>query len=460
MQNNNVTKTILFLINGLGIASKDSFDIKFGEVMPNLSMLMGNYIYTNLENLNYNYKNGYRNFSLGNDLLPTYHRLEQDTNLMNNPTILNMATDAIRNGTKIHLFCFLDNEQVINQVIKIIDILRQKGTFGIFIHTILRQKDIIEYDNILDLLKKLEEKLTLYNNVEIGIVAGERTVNKDNYFYLFSKGLGEKWPDYARKLNFEKTAQVVPRQLPPFYIHPNFKAQANDIALFLNYEDVDCSEFIKQIKNIKLYTLFPMKAFSYAINIYEELEPTDYFNKKLLDYNLKGLVLTKKDRIDSINYNLNGLKEAKCEALDFSEIDNKDLDIEKILSSNYDLIIFDYDLDTFKEIAKMKEFLMQLDDKIDLIYNLCDQNGYNMFISSVYGIYKEDFKVGVSKNVKLDYSLEVPAIMIDQNYSKAKYFLKYGNTYNLSNTIFSSMVNDPKIPTQLRKRGLLSIFKD
>ena len=42
---NNSTKSILFLINGLGVASKDSFDIKFNDMMPNLSMLMGNYIF-------------------------------------------------------------------------------------------------------------------------------------------------------------------------------------------------------------------------------------------------------------------------------------------------------------------------------------------------------------------------------------------------------------------------------
>ena len=108
--NNDITKTILFLINGLGVASKDSFDIKFDDTMPNLSMLMGNYLYSNLENINYNYKNGYRNFSLGNDLLPTYHRLESDNNLTNNTTIIKIANDAITNNTKVHLFCFLDND--------------------------------------------------------------------------------------------------------------------------------------------------------------------------------------------------------------------------------------------------------------------------------------------------------------------------------------------------------------
>ena len=104
-------KSILFLINGLGVASKDSFDIKFNDMMPNLSMLMRNYTFAKLENKNYNYKNGFRNFSLGNNLLPTYRILENDTNFQNNPTIINIANDAISNHTKVQLFCFLDNEK-------------------------------------------------------------------------------------------------------------------------------------------------------------------------------------------------------------------------------------------------------------------------------------------------------------------------------------------------------------
>lgn len=460
MVQNDITKTVLFLINGLGVASRDSFDIKFNDLMPNLSMLMANYINSNLENINYNYKNGYRNFSLGNDLLPTYHKLENDTNLMNNSTILNIANDAINNNTKVHLFCFLDNEKVIAQVIKIINVLRQKGEFFISIHIILRQKDCIEYDSILSMLKNLQEKITLYKNVEIGIVVGERAINKDEYYNLFSKEMGEKWPDYARKINYSRTTQIVPRDLDPFYIHPGFKLQANDIALFLNYEDVYCDEFISKIRNVKLYTLFPMKSFSYAINIYEEIEPLDYLNKKLEDNHLKCLMLTNPERISDINYSFNGLKDIKSNNIEYVDIKNKELDIEKLLLSKYHLIIFDYDLSSFNEIGKLKEFLMLLDEKIDKIYNICDQNNYNMFISSVYGIYKEDYIVGVDKKVKLDYSLEVPVIMIDRRYSKAKYFLKYGNSYNLSNTIINSITNNPNIPTSVRKKGILSYFRD
>lgn len=455
-----ITKTILFLINGLGVASKDSFDIKFSEVMPNLSMLMSNYLYANLENVNYNYKNGYRNFSLGNDLLPTYHKLENDTNLMQNQTILSIANDAMVNHTKLHIFCFLDNNQVIQQVLKIIDVLRLKGDFPIFIHLILRQKNILEYDLILSMLKNVEEKITLYQNVEIGIVAGERTMNKEEYSHLFCKEMGEKWPDYMRKMNYAKNKGIVPRELDPFYIHTGFKKQDYDISLFFNYEDVDCTEFIRKNRNIKLYTLFPMKAFSYAIHLYDELEPLDFFSKKLQTHHLKCLILTKEDRISSIRYSLNGLKDVEQDQIEFMDISKKDLDMEKLFSSNHHLVIFDYDLESFQEIKRMKDFLMYLDDQIDQIYNICDQNNYNMFISSLYGVYHDDYIAGVDKKVKLDYSQEVPVVMIDRKYSKAKYFLKYGTTYHLSNTILQSMTHDENMKTLVRKKGILSFFKD
>ena len=202
-----------------------------------------------------------------------------------------------------------------------------------------------------------------------------------------------------------------------------------------------------------------MKSFSYAINIYEEIAPLDFFNKKLEEAHLKCVIYTKPDRIQSINYNLNGLKDIKSNNIEYQNLDDN-INYEEVLSSTDQLIVFDYDIADFKEIKQIKEFLMIIDEKIDKIYNICDQNGYNMFISSLYGVYKDDYVVGVDKKVKLDYSSEVPVVMIDKRYGKAKYSLKYGNTYNLSNTIINSITNNPNIPTLIRKKGLFSFFKD
>ena len=451
-------KAILFLINGLGVASKDSFSINYGELMPNLSMLMNNYFYTTLENINYNYNNGFRNFSLGHDLLPTYKKLEEDTEFANNQTIINIAADAIHNRSKVHLFCFLDNDKVINQVVKIISVLRPKGNFYIYIHIVLRQKDCIEYDNVIKRIKSLEDKITLYQNTTIGTIVGERKFINDEYYSLITKGMGEKWPDYNRKLNYTKAEETLPRDVDPFYMNTGFQLAVNDIALFLNYEDVDCNAFIDKITNVKLYTLFPMKDYSYAVNIYEEIKPTMYFSKTLEENNLKCLVLTTEGRKPSINYYLNGLSDLTSPNITYMNI-KEVADVVSVINDQYDYIIFDYDIGVFKELSTIKEFLMDLDKKIESIYNLCDQRDYNFFIASLYGIYKT-YIVGVDREVKLDYSKEVTPILVNKELTKTKYSFKYGTTFDLSNTIFSIITNNPNIPTSIKKKGFFSMFTD
>lgn len=462
LENNSVingkNKAILFLINGLGIASKDSFSIDYADIMPNMSMLMGNYLYTTLENVSYNYRNGFRNLSLGNDLLPTYHKLDQDTNFSSNEAIVSLSNDLINSDSKLHVFCFLDNDTVINQTMKIVTYLTEKKKSSIFIHIILRQKDVIAYDDIALRIKKIEDAITLYPNIKIGTITGERTINSDLYFRLIMNENGERWPDYNRKINFSRQQEVIPRDLNPFYMNPGFRISDTDIALFLNYEDSDCNKFIDSIKNIKLYSLFPMKLHEYAFSIYEEIEPTNYFTKILEDNNLKCLVLTTEDRIPAINFNLNGLKDIKSNNLDYMLLD-KNMDILTIIRSDYSYFIFDYDIESFQEVRKLKEFLRSLDEQIGMIYNLCDQEGYQLFISSLYGIYK-NFIAGIDKEVKFDYSVEVPAIIVNKDIQRAKNTFKYGTTHDLSNTIFFLLTNNSNIPNSIRKKGILSFFKN
>ena len=134
-------------------------------------------------------------------------------------------------------------------------------------------------------------------------------------------------------------------------------------------------------------------------------------------------------------------------------------DVVSVINDQYDYIIFDYDIGVFKELSTIKEFLMDLDKKIESIYNLCDQRDYNFFIASLYGIYKT-YIVGVDREVKLDYSKEVPAILVNKVQTKSKYSFKYGTTFDLSNTIFSIITNNPNIPTSIKKKGFFSMFTD
>lgn len=451
------TKSILFLINGLGIASKDSFSIDYAEIMPNMSMLMRNYLYTTLENINYNYKNGFRNFSLGNDLLPTYHRLESDTNFSTNQNVISLTNHLLTNQSRLHLFCFLDNDKVIDQTMKIVDTLSKSGVSSIFIHIILRQKDIIEYEGITTKIRRVEDSITLYQNTKLGTISGEIPINDEVYLKLITMENGEKWTDYSRRLDFAKQQNTIPRNLQPFYLNAGYKVSENDAFLLLNYEDVDCDKFLDHFKNNKIYTLFPLKTQPNAIPFYEEVEPTNYFAKTLEQNNLKCLVLTKEDRISSINYSLNGLKDVKCANIDYMIL-NINMDIPQIINMDYSYIIFDYDIAGFEEVRKLKEFLATLDKQIGTIYNICEEKGYQFVISSLYGVYK-NLIAGVDREVKLDYSIEVPAIIVDRNLQRSKYTFNYGTTYNLSTTILYLLTNNPTIKSSIRKKGILAFFK-
>ena len=76
-------------------------------------------------------------------------------------------------------YCGSDDEEIIEQGVekvkkiladnfvrpdeaqKTLSVLRQKGDFYIYIHIVLRQKDCIEYDNVVKRIKSLEDKIVI-----------------------------------------------------------------------------------------------------------------------------------------------------------------------------------------------------------------------------------------------------------------------------------------------------------
>lgn len=104
--------------------------------------------------------------------------------------------------------------------------------------------------------------------VSIGTITGERQINSELYYTVIAKENGEKWPDYNRKLRFVEAQGIKPLNVEPFYMNPGFMIERNDIALFLNYEDVDCDGFINKITNVKLYTLFLLLILIFVNNLH------------------------------------------------------------------------------------------------------------------------------------------------------------------------------------------------
>jgi hypothetical protein len=62
-------KTILFLINGFGVETKDSYSVYSSELMPNFDKLSKKYMFSKLTSKVFSTVDGFRNMSLeSNDL--------------------------------------------------------------------------------------------------------------------------------------------------------------------------------------------------------------------------------------------------------------------------------------------------------------------------------------------------------------------------------------------------------
>ena len=102
-------KTVLFLINGLGIETKDSFSVYNASLMPNFDLLSKKYLFSGIKSNVRNIYDGYRNMSLEINELYNYHiyRREAQTNhIITNKTYHNIENEL--NHTRHHFafhFC-------------------------------------------------------------------------------------------------------------------------------------------------------------------------------------------------------------------------------------------------------------------------------------------------------------------------------------------------------------------
>ena len=66
-------KTVLFLMNGFGIETKESYSVYSEELMPNFDKLTNRYMFSKLDSSVKTIYEGYRNMSLEISELYNYH---------------------------------------------------------------------------------------------------------------------------------------------------------------------------------------------------------------------------------------------------------------------------------------------------------------------------------------------------------------------------------------------------
>ena len=472
-------KTVLFLINGFGIESKNSYNVYSSELMPNLDNLTRRYLFSSLVSDVGNLKDGYKVFSTGIKDAITFDFMEQKVEskeLINNHNIISMEQELIKDSTNLHLFYGLENEKSYFHLRDFLNEFKTKVPNNkIFLHVYLTQKELYDYKDIGRIITRMTYEFS--DNIQMSLVLGKNILglNKNDsklndFIRILTKGFCESWNEVERKLEIFYTNGDLPINAKPFCIHGDFKISNNDTLFFFNYDNVNCSDLLKELdstrlfsangektNSLKVYSLFPIVSERSIISLYSYPTTDNCLNNKLQEINSKCLIATPKETFSFINYYAQGFKNVNTQNIGF--MDGAD---QVMFNSNtmntiintypYDLFIFNYFIDDFFNIDDLKNKLANIDKVLGEIYQNCNTNNFTLMISSLYGMYRS-IEIDDEKEV-IDFSKQIPFIVADDMVSKVKFSVNYGNVYGLCNTAIKNVNEASNCISLIRKKGL------
>ena len=474
-------RTILFLINGFGIESKDSYSIYDESVMPNFDKLSKKYMFSTLNSSVYNTVSGFRSMSLEMNELYNYGIYSRDAiggKVTASTTTSAINKTLIERKSKLHLFCFVDTSlQIVDNLKHFLTLLNKERDKKIFLHIILTSSNYEDYPRILDVLSKIN--IELGELASIGMVMGLLNLLNSNpqvelNFLLRTmiSEIGEKWSSFKQKLDFSYGTKSAPLSVKPFVVNSGFGLSHDDLIMIWNYDNLDISNFMNSVKainygdktnNITFFSLFPIT--------YKESIPhiLDFeVAKNSLATNMKGLgfeslIMCDRNEVNAINYYLNGLQMVNNPEISFVCLDDKKFDIGSVIgvinSYKKDLLVINYNITNVTSVEELKELLTKIDSVIGAIYDNTAHESYNIVISSLYGM-KKTLSSTTGEICNVTYN-KVPIVYIDNFITKKDYILNDGDITDLFKVCYKSInKNYPGVSLVVRKNLLYRlIFK-
>ncbi len=475
-----MNKTVLFLINGLGIEHKDSYNIYSNETMPVLDQLTQNSLFTSIETPALNYADGYKLFSTSTLTplsVPHIDNVLDNNLLLQNPKFNALHQYTFNSTSNIHLFCFIDNDRIYDTIKRFLQFLDSSSKKTVFVHFVLCYEHLDDYKMVHKVLNKIQYEFPA--NVKIGMIFGkdllfkeEKASELNDLVRAFYRGTGERWKEIEKKINSLRSLHITPNKVKTFYVSDGFVLNKGDTVLFFNYENFDCSRFINLIKkptiyinnqiaieDINFYSLFPLTNSNDVPYLYENIVSDISLAKALEKMGGTTLVLTDKDNLSTINFMCNGLANVSNSHIKYILTDNGIVysreQMENILNDpSYQLIIVNHHINHLGNEKDIRYELMKIDQNLEMFLELC-KDKYSLVISSLFGM-KKYVSVGEEKQVLVDFSGMVPVILVNSLYPKRKYRLVFGNTYNLCMTVLKLVKPDLKISSLLKRKGLIN----
>lgn len=472
-------KSIIFLINGLGIEKPGSYSISLDQDMPNLCRTKETSFFTTAITNSLEYRSAYQQFFMGDTYKMELDYIKENilnNNLVNNPVYQSFASNVSNQEAKLHIFLEPTTERVVEQINDLVSNLNLPKNKKVYIHLLLPQLTVNDYNKLTEIINYI--KYHIDERINVGFVIGKEYLSekltvdeKKQMCKLLFYCSAERWIRTEEKLQSLKEQNIIPCKAAGFCANNDCYIQNNDTILFFNTRREDYDKFITSIygnaqeviKNspinipvyslLKLYSQYNINSFAKNINYENSL------SNNLQKYNKKALILTNREHVNLINFYANGLNQVNNPNIVFMILDESLYDYNTVVNiidnSDYDLIIFDYFMDTSSTINNLKIGLRNIDKVLGNVV-VCSENKHSLFITSLFGLKKElplaDYN---SEKVLLDYEMQIPIFFYDYTYPASKYSLFPGDTNLILSSALWCLTNDPHIESLIRQKGLL-----
>ena len=472
-------KCVLFLINGLGIEKPGSYSISIDQIMPQLSRVKETSYFTTAITSSLEYRDAYQRFFLGDTYrseLEYIHNNVLNESLVNNQVYQEFVSRTTKENCKIHIFLEPTNDKIVDELNTMVKTLQLTNNQKVYLHLILSNQTLNEYDKIISIVNYI--KFHLHSNINLGFIMGKeflpQTLTKNELDYikrLYFMCSAERWTETEVKLQNLKAANIRPCLVQGFCANNECFISNGDTIFFFNTrrEDYDnliegitqmAPQMFKEEVNLSYFSLIKLNTKFNIPSFIDNIVYQNSLSQTLEKYQKKALIITDQENIKIVNFYANGLNSINNPNINFILKDDKLYQkeyIEQLIDTTpYDLIIFDYQMDTTKTVNHLKEQLSKIDSIIGLIADIC-VNKYSLIVTSLYGLKKElpvaDYN---SELVLINYEMQIPIFFFDYNYPKGKYYLAPGETNDILSTALHCITDSPDLYSLMKEKGLIS----
>ena len=476
-------KSILFLINGLGIERPGSYSISINQCMPNLAKIKETSYYTSAVINSFEYRQAYEYFFIGDSYQKELEYIKSnflETDLTTNQNFQIFKNQLTNAGKKIHIFVEPKGDKIIDEINDFIRKLELTANKEIYLHLILPQQTLEEYTKLINIVNFI--KYHLHQNTTLGFIIGRDFIKdeltKDDLDYtkkMFFYCSCERWTDTEIKLKNLQQSQILPCNVQGFCATNSCTIEKGDTIIFFNTKRTNYDKYIKSIIDnsktvfqteelqLNIYSLIQLDTKYNIKSFMNNIEYDTSLSKTLEKTNKKALIITSNENIPLVNFLANGMNYINNPRIQFMNLDinylsNKENINQLLNQTDYDLIIIDNHMDVSKTINDLKAQLEKIDTPLGLIAE-ASENKNSLFITSLYGIKKElPLAPYNTEMVTIDYAMEIPIFFFDYTYPRSKYTLRPGETNDILNTAIKCLDETQNIPSLIVKKGLFNIL--